>query len=333
VQAAICREADASIKFGKMNKRRLGNSGLEIGPLAFGGNVFGWTADDAQSFRLLDAFVDSGLNLVDTADVYSTWVPGHQGGESESVMGRWFKTSGKRDRVIVATKLGKPMGEGKKGLSRSYMQRAVEDSLRRLQTDYIDLYQAHEDDPNTPLEETMGAFGELMKQGKVRAIGASNYKAARLAEALKVSKENGLPRYESLQPLYNLYDRAAYENELEPLCRKEGLGVISYFSLGSGFLSGKYRLQQDLENRARKGMLGKYMNDRGMRILSALDDVAKQKHSTQARVALAWLMAQPTITAPLVSATTLEQWSDIVQATRLSLDASDVDRLNQASAE
>jgi len=315
-----------------MHKRKLGNSGLEVGPLAFGGNVFGWTADEAQSFRLLDAFVDSGLNLVDTADVYSSWVPGHHGGESESVMGRWFKQSGKRDRIVVATKLGKPMGEGKKGLSRAYMQRAVEDSLRRLQTDYIDLYQSHEDDPNTPLEETMAAFGELMKQGKVRAIGASNYSATRLAEALKVSKQHGLPRYESLQPLYNLYDRAAYEAELEPLCRKEKLGVIPYFSLASGFLSGKYRSPQDLANRARKGMVGKYLNDRGLRILKALDEVASAKKSTQARVALAWLMAQPTITAPLVSATTLDQWNDIVQATQLQLTASEMEQLNQASA-
>ncbi len=314
-----------------MHKRKLGNSELQVGPLAFGGNVFGWTADEAQSFRLLDAFVDSGLNLVDTADVYSTWVPGHHGGESESVMGRWLKQSGKRDRVLIATKLGKPMGEGKKGLSRAYMQTAVEDSLRRLQTDSIDLYQSHEDDPNTPLEETMAAFGELMKQGKVRAIGASNYSAARLAEALQVSKKNNLPRYESLQPLYNLYDRAAYEDELEPLCRKENIGVISYFSLASGFLSGKYRSQQDLENRARKGMLGKYMNERGMRILSALDDVAKQKHSTQARVALAWLIAQPTVTAPIASATTREQWNDIVESTKLELNESDMQQLNEAS--
>lgn len=315
-----------------MHKRKLGNSGLEVGPLAFGGNVFGWTADEAQSFRLLDTFVDSGLNLVDTADVYSTWVPGHQGGESESVMGRWFQQSGKRDRIVVATKLGKPMGEGKKGLSRAYMQRAVEDSLRRLQTDYIDLYQSHEDDPNTPLEETMAAFGELMKQGKVRAIGASNYSATRLGEALKVSKQNGLPRYESLQPLYNLYDRAPYEEELELLCRKENLGVIPYFSLASGFLSGKYRSPQDLANRARKGMVGKYLNDRGLRILKALDEVASAKQSTQARVALAWLMAQPTITAPLVSATTLEQWNDIVKATQLQLTASEMEELNEASA-
>ncbi len=224
------------------------------------------------------------------------------------------------------------MGEGKKGLSRAYMQRAVEDSLRRLQTDYIDLYQSHEDDPNTPLEETMAAFGELMKQGKVRAIGASNYSATRLGEALKVSKQNGLPRYESLQPLYNLYDRAPYEEELELLCRKENLGVIPYFSLASGFLSGKYRSPQDLANRARKGMVGKYLNDRGLRILKALDEVASAKQSTQARVALAWLMAQPTITAPLVSATTLEQWNDIVKATQLQLTASEMEELNEASA-
>jgi aryl-alcohol dehydrogenase-like predicted oxidoreductase len=276
--------------------------------------------------------VDSGLNLVDTADVYSTWAPGHQGGESEAVMGRWFKQSGKRDRIVVATKLGKPMGEGKKGLSRAYMQRAVEDSLRRLQTDYIDLYQSHEDDPNTPLEETMAAFGDLMKQGKVRAIGASNYTATRLAEALEVSKKSGLARYETLQPLYNLYDRAPYEAELEPLARRASLGVIPYFSLASGFLSGKYRSEQDLGNRARKGMVAKYMNERGMKILDALDEVARAKDSTAARIALAWLMAQPTITAPLVSATTLEQWNDILQATKLQLSPSEMERLNQASA-
>lgn len=315
-----------------MKKNKLGNSGLEVGPLAFGGNVFGWTADEAQSFRLLDAFVDSGLNLVDTADVYSSWAPGHHGGESESVIGRWFKQSGKRDRVIVATKLGKPMGEGKKGLSRAYMQSAVENSVRRLQTDYIDLYQSHEDDSGTPLEETMAAFAELMKQGKIRAIGASNYKAPRLAEALKVSERNGLPRYESLQPLYNLYDRAAFEDELEPLCRRERLGVLPYFSLASGFLSGKYRSAQDLGDRARKGMVGKYLNDRGMRIVKALGEVADQKKATSAAVALAWLMAKPTVTAPLVSATTLEQWGELVKATQLHLAASDLEKLDQASA-
>ncbi|HEY2585061.1 MAG TPA: aldo/keto reductase, partial [Tepidisphaeraceae bacterium] len=245
-----------------MEKRKLGRSGLEAAPLAFGGNVFGWTADEPTSFRLLDAFVDAGFNLIDTADIYSRWVPGNKGGESETILGNWLKRSGKRDKVLIATKAGMDMGEGKKGLSRRYLFQAIEDSLRRLRVDVIDLYQAHQDDPNTPLEETLGAFAELVKQGKVRAIGASNYNAARLAEALRVSQANGWPRYETLQPHYNLYEREPFERDLEPLCEREGLGVISYFSLASGFLTGKYRTEADLAKSARGSGVKKYLNDR-----------------------------------------------------------------------
>jgi aryl-alcohol dehydrogenase-like predicted oxidoreductase len=294
--------------------------------------VFGWTADEATSFRLLDAFVAAGFNLIDTADIYSRWAPGHQGGESETVLGNWLKRSGKRGQVVIATKVGMEMGPGEKGLSRAYILQAVERSLRRLQTDQIDLYQSHIDDEATPLEETLGAFADLVKQGKVRAIGASNYRAERLAEALRVSRENGLPRYECLQPLYNLYDRAPFEEALEPLCRKEGLGVIPYFSLGAGFLTGKYRSEADLAKSPRGAKVKDYLNPRGYRILAALDEVAGQYRSTPARVALAWLMARPTVTAPIASATSLEQFHDLVEATRLELDAAAVERLNAASA-
>lgn len=314
-----------------MKKRKLGNSGLEVSPLAFGGNVFGWTADEAMSFRLLDAFVAAGFNLIDTADVYSRWVPGHEGGESETIIGKWLKRSGKRQSVIIATKVGKEMGPDKKGLSKPYITQAVEASLRRLQTDYIDLYQSHDDDVDTPLEETMETFGQLIKQGKVRAIGASNYSAKRLAEALQVSEQNGYPRYQSLQPLYNLYDRGDYEKELEPLCREKGLGVITFFSLGSGFLAGKYRSEADLANRARADMVKKYLNDRGYRILKALDSVAQQHKTTPAKVALAWLIAQPTVTAPIASATDLEQLNQLIEATTLELDSSSIALLNQSS--
>ncbi|HKP13276.1 MAG TPA: aldo/keto reductase, partial [Blastocatellia bacterium] len=303
-----------------MEKRRLGNSGLEIAPLAFGGNVFGWTADEPTSFNLLDAFVEAGLNLIDTADVYSRWVPGNQGGESETVIGNWLRRSGKRDRVIIATKAGMEMAPDRKGLSKAHITRSVEDSLRRLQIDTIDLYQAHQDDPDTPLEETLDAFARLIEQGKVRAIGASNYTAARLAEALAVSREHGLPRYESLQPNYNLYDRADYERELEPFCLENGLGVISYFSLAKGFLSGKYRSEADLSKSPRGQGVKRYLDERGFRVLRALDEVAEQYRSTPARVALAWLIARPSITAPIASATSLEQLDDLIEATRLELD-------------
>ena len=315
-----------------MEKRRLGNSGLEIAPLAFGGNVFGWTADEPTSFKLLDAFVEAGLNLIDTADVYSRWVPGNQGGESETVIGNWLRRSGKRDRVIVATKVGMEMAPDRKGLSRDHILRSAEDSLRRLQVDTIDLYQAHQDDPNTLLDETLEAFARLIEQGKVRAIGASNYTAARLAEALRVSRERGLPRYESLQPNYNLYDRADYERELEPFCLENGLGVISYFSLAKGFLSGKYRSEADLSKSPRGQGVKRYLDERGFRILRALDEVSEQYGSTPARVALAWLIARPSITAPIASATSLEQLDDLIEATRLTLDQAAIEKLNQASA-
>lgn len=315
-----------------MTKRKLGNSGLEIAPLVFGGNVFGWTADEATSFKLLDAFIEAGFNFVDTADVYSKWVPGNHGGESETIIGKWLERSGKRQQVLIATKVGMEMGPGKKGLSKRYIKQAAEDSLKRLQTDYIDLYQAHTDDPETPFEETFEAFGELVKEGKVVAIGASNYTAERLDEALKVSKRGGYPQYESLQPEYNLYDRAGFETKLEPLCRQAGLGVIPYFSLAAGFLTGKYRSEKDLSNKPRGQIVKKYLNERGFRILDALDEVSKQYHATPGKVALAWLLAQPTITAPIASATTIEQLHDLIEATELQLDSQALERLNQASA-
>ncbi len=315
-----------------MEKRKLGNSGLKVSPLCLGTNVFGWTADEPTSFRLLDAFVAAGFEFLDTADTYSTWVPGHRGGESESIIGRWFKRSGKRAQVILATKVGKAMGGEKKGLSRRYILQEVEDSLRRLQTDYIDLYQSHEDDPQTPLEETLEAFSQLIKGGKVRAIGASNYSGERLSAALQVSKQHGYARYECLQPHYNLAERADYETKLEPICVKERLGVIPYFSLASGFLTGKYRSEADLAQSPRGQAVSKYLNERGLRILAALDQIAAQCDSTPARVALAWLMARPSITAPIASATKLEQLEDLIAATELRLDANAIKILDEASA-
>ncbi|HZT57074.1 MAG TPA: aldo/keto reductase [Pyrinomonadaceae bacterium] len=314
-----------------MEKRRLGNSELEIAPLAFGGNVFGWTADEQTSFGLLDAFAAAGFNLIDTADVYSAWAPGNKGGESETIIGKWLKRSGRRKDVIVATKVGMEMG-GRKGLSKSHIIRSAEDSLRRLQTDYIDLYQSHQDDPDTPVEETLEAYAELIRQGKVRVIGASNFSAARLDEALLASERGGLPRYESLQPLYNLYDREPFEAELEPLCAEKNVGVISYYSLASGFLSGKYRSEADLGKSARGGGVKKYLGERGFRILRALDEVAAREDSTPARVAVAWLIARPAVTAPIASATSVEQLDDLVEATRLELDADSLRQLDEASA-
>ncbi|RYF56500.1 MAG: aldo/keto reductase, partial [Comamonadaceae bacterium] len=245
-----------------MQLRTLGRSDLQVSPLAFGGNVFGWTVDAAQSFALLDAWLDAGFNFIDTADVYSRWVPGHSGGESETILGRWLKASGKRGRIVLATKVGKPMGDDRVGLSPRYIREAVEASLKRLQTDHIDLYQSHDDDADTPLEDTLGAFADLIQAGKVRAIGASNYTAPRLAQALDTSERLGLPRYESLQPLYNLYDRAVYEAELEPLCRSRGVGVINFYALAAGFLTGKYRSAADATKSARgASTTGKYLNE------------------------------------------------------------------------
>jgi aryl-alcohol dehydrogenase-like predicted oxidoreductase len=315
-----------------MKKRKLGSSGLDVSPLAFGGNVFGWTVDEPTSFKLLDAFVDAGFNLIDTADVYSHWAPGNSGGESETIIGKWLKRSKKRDKVVIATKVGKEMGPGRKGLSRSYILRAVDDSLERLQTDAIDVYQSHSDDPETPLEETLEAYDRLIKAGKIRAIGASNYDAGGLSRALQVSDQHGYPRYQSLQPLYNLYDREDFETQLEPICREQELGVIPYFSLASGFLTGKYRSEEDLSGRARAGMVEKYLDERGMRILAALDEVARQHDRTPAQVALAWLIGRPGITAPIASATSLEQLAQLIEATGIELDSSALRVLNDASA-
>jgi len=314
-----------------MEKRALGKSGIKVNPLAFGGNVFGWTIDEKTSFALLDGFVDGGLDFIDTADVYSAWKPGNKGGESETIIGNWLKKSGKRDKVIIATKVGKPMGEGKKGLSKAYITQAVEASLKRLQTDYIDLYQSHDDDKDTPLAETLATYTDLIKQGKVRAIGASNYGAARLKEAIQISEDNGFARYESLQPEYNLYDREGYEKELEPLCREKGIGVITYFSLASGFLTGKYRSENDLSQSQRGQGVKKYLNPRGLGILKALDEVAKQHNSTPASVALAWVIARPGITAPIASATSDKQLQSLIASTQLTLSGNDIALLNEAS--
>lgn len=312
--------------------RTLGHSGLEVFPLMLGGNVFGWTIDQPTSFQILDAFVDAGLNFIDTADIYSTWVPGHTGGESESIIGNWLKQSGKRSKIVLATKVGMLMGSGKKGLKKDYILEAVEDSLRRLETDYIDLYQSHEDDASTPLEETMGAYAQLIKQGKVRAIGASNYSAERLAESLEVSRAHGFPSYQCLQPKYNLCERAGYESALEPLILKEGIGVVPYYALASGFLTGKYRSEADLGKSVRGAGVRKYLDGRGFRILAVLDQIAAAYRSTPGKVALAWLMARPGITAPIASATSLDQLKDLVDSTNLELDAASIEALNQASA-
>jgi aryl-alcohol dehydrogenase-like predicted oxidoreductase len=316
-----------------MEKRKLGSTGFEVAPLAFGGNVFGWTADEATSFQLLDAFVGEGFNLIDTADVYSHWKPGNKGGESETIIGNWIKKSGKRQQVIIATKVGGAMGQGKKDLSKKYILKAAEDSLRRLQTDYIDLYQSHWDDLETPVSETMEALAQLVKEGKVKALGASNLSAARLKESIAFSKQNGLPAYQTLQPEYNLYNRQQYEQEYEPICMAEGLGVINYFALASGFLTGKYRSEADIDKSQRgSDVVKKYLNDRGLRILQALDSVAARYHTTLASIALAWLLVRPSITAPIASATSLTQLHELVKATTLQLDAEAIHQLNEASA-
>lgn len=315
-----------------MEKRRLGRSNIMIPPLCLGGNVFGWTADEATSLKLLDALVEAGLNFIDTADVYSRWVPGHSGGESETIIGNWMKARGNRDQVIIATKVGSEMGPDKKGLSKAYIRSAVDASLRRLRTDHIDLYQSHRDDLDTSQAETLSVYADLINEGKVRAIGASNFTAARLKEALDTSARMGLPRYESLQPLYNLYDRSEFEGELEQICRENEIGVIPYYGLASGFLTGKYRSEADFGKSARGRNMGKYLNKRGERILAALDQVALHHGVTPAQVALAWLMARPSITAPIASATRLDQLGDLVAATRLRLAPADIEKLDRAGA-
>jgi len=315
-----------------MKKRKIGNSGIEVAPVALGGNVFGWTVDEPTAFKIFDAFVAAGLNLVDTADSYSRWVAGNKGGESETIIGKWLKKSGHRNKVIIATKVGSEMAPNKRGLSKAYILAAVEESLKRMQIDHIDLYQSHYDDPDTPLEETLEAYGQLVSQGKVRVIGASNYSAARLSDALQISKNRGLPAYECLQPRYNLYDRADYEQSLEALCREQGLSVITYYSLASGFLTGKYRSDKDLSKSVRSSGTKLYMNERGFRILKALEQVARQFHSTLASVSLAWLMARPGVTAPIASVTSVEQLKDLIAATNLELDNESIKLLTNASA-
>jgi aryl-alcohol dehydrogenase-like predicted oxidoreductase len=315
-----------------MDNRKLGRSTLTVAPLCFGGNVFGWTADEATSFALLDAFVDGGFNFIDTADVYSRWVPGHHGGESESIIGAWLKSRGSRDKVVIATKVGMDMGPGGKGLRAAHIRASVEGSLKRLQTDHIDVYYSHQDDPDTPLEETLQAHAALVKAGKVRVIGASNYSAARLSEAIDTSERLGLPRYEVLQPEYNLYTRSGYEALLEPYCRAAEIGVAPYYSLANGFLTGKYRSEADFGKSARGARMAAYLNERGRAILSALDEVGATHRATPAQVALAWLMARPGLTAPIASATSVEQLGELMGAARLVLDAQSIARLDAASA-
>jgi aryl-alcohol dehydrogenase-like predicted oxidoreductase len=310
----------------------IGKTGIKVSSLCLGGNVFGWTADEATSFAVLDAFSDAGQNFIDTADTYSRWKPGNKGGESETILGNWMKQRGNRQRLVIATKGGKEMGPGKKGLSAKYITEAIEDSLRRLQTDYIDLYQSHEQDPDTPIEETMRAFSKLIEQGKARAVGASNYQPQQLEESLQVSRELGLARYESLQPHYNLVERAVYETTLEPICLAHKLSVLPYWSLASGFLTGKYRSQADLAKSARGKDAGKYLDARGLRVLAALDEVAAAHSSTPTAVALAWLMARPSVTAPIASATSVEQLQQLVAAVAVQLTPEEIKKLDSASS-
>ncbi|UXN06121.1 MULTISPECIES: aldo/keto reductase [unclassified Bartonella] len=317
-----------------MEYRALGKTGFNIAPLVFGANVFGWTVDEKRSFNLLDAFVDAGLNAIDTADAYSTWAPGNKGGESETIIGNWLKQNPtKREKVVIITKVGSDMLEpGKKGLSARWIKQAAEDSLRRLQSEAIDVYLSHWPDPETSHEETLRAYEDLINSGKVRAIGCSNYDAKLLKSALDTSKSLNLPSYQVLEPEYNLYDRSGFEGELADLCCQEGLGVITYFSLASGFLSGKYRSQKDVEGKARQRMVEKYVNERGLHILDVLDGISKAHNATNAEVALAWIIAQKAVTAPIASATSLEQLASLVKATTLKLSNDDITHLTNASA-
>jgi aryl-alcohol dehydrogenase-like predicted oxidoreductase len=310
--------------------RKVGRTNLEVPVICLGGNVFGWTVDEPTTFRLLDRAADLGLTFIDTADVYSRWVPGHQGGESETLIGKWLARGHKRESVIIATKVGMALEKG--GLAAGYIQQQAEASLKRLQTDYIDIYFSHKDDPATPLEETLAAYAKLIDQGKVRIIGASNYKGARLREALETSQRNSLPAYSILQPHYNLLERADYESDLAPVVKEFGLGVVPYYALASGFLTGKYKTAEDAKGKARGGAVGKYLNDRGFAILRAVEEVARAANSTPARVALAWLIAQPGITAPIASATNLDQLEDLAEAAKLNLDDASLAKLNKAKA-
>ena len=315
-----------------MQTRTLGHSDINIVPLMLGGNVFGWTIDAATSFDILDAFVDRGFNFIDTADVYSRWLPGNKGGESETILGEWFARSGKRDKVVLATKVGMDMGDGKVGLKKKYILEEVEESLKRLKTDYVDLYQSHQDDEATPVEETLEAYDQLVKQGKVRIIGASNFSGARLTEAIETAKQKDLPVYQTLQPEYNLHAREQYERELAPVAAKYGIGVITYFSLASGFLTGKYKSTEDTRGAKRETRVQKYFDERGMKILKALEEVERQTGAKQASISLAWLLAQPTVTAPIVSATSTKQLESLFAAVDLKLSAQQVELLTDASA-
>jgi len=313
-----------------MERKPLGESEIYVAPLTFGGNVFGWTLDEKRSFEILDGFLNYGFNFIDTADVYSRWVTGNQGGESETIIGKWMKERGNRHDVVIATKVGGDMGQGRT-LSKKHILQAVEGSLQRLQTDYIDLYQSHYDDQDTSIEETLETYKQLVQQGKVRIIGASNFSKERLAQSLEISEKNGYPVYRTLQPLYNLYDRKCFENDLESYCLENSIGVINYYALASGFLSGKYRSEDDLKKSARGPGNKKYLNERGFTILSALDEVSGQYNSTPASIAIAWLLARPSVTAPIVSATNMEQLKSLVHATELKLDINSIEILDKAS--
>lgn len=315
-----------------MQKRKLGSSSLEVAPLTLGGNVFGWTIDEKKSFEILDAFVAAGFNLIDTADSYSRWVKGHSGGESETIIGNWMKQRGNREKVVVATKTGSDMGQGKKDISKKYILKAAEDSLRRLQVDHIDLYQTHWDDNETPVEETLAAYQQLIKEGKVRYIGASNLSPQRLLASLEACKKHGLPKYETFQPEYNLYAREGFEKELEKICVDNKLGVINYYSLAAGFLTGKYRSEADTTKSVRGEGNKKYLNERGFKILKALDEVSKEYNSSPASIAIAWLIARPSVTAPIASATSIEQLDSLIKATQINLSEASIQLLNEASA-
>jgi aryl-alcohol dehydrogenase-like predicted oxidoreductase len=316
-----------------MQMRQLGKTGLSIAPIVFGGNVFGWTADEKTSYGILDAFFDAGFNTIDTADVYSAWVPGNKGGDSEEIIGKWLKQSSvSRDKAIIVTKVGSEMGPGRKGLKESYILKAVDDSLRRLQTDYIDLYLSHWPDPETPYEETLGAYDKLKQQGKIRAIGCSNLDAVQLQESLDAAAKAGLPRYDVLQPEYNLYDRGSFEGPLAELCVRQDIGVITYFSLAAGFLSGKYRTKADTEGKARENRVAKYLDDKGMNILAALDTVSRETGAKPAEIALAWLLQKKSVTAPIASATSLAQLEALINSAKLTLTAEAMGMLDKAGA-
>jgi aryl-alcohol dehydrogenase-like predicted oxidoreductase len=306
-----------------MEKRSLGRSGIEGTPFALGTNVFGWTIQEPVAFDILDEFAGSGFNLIDTADVYSTWGPGNKGGESESIIGHWIRKRKNRKDVVICTKVGKPMGPGKTGLSAKYIRQALDDSLKRLQTDYIDLYQSHEDDPHTPMEETLGVYTDLIREGKIRAIGASNFTADRLAASLEISKANSYARYETLQPAYNLYDRSI-EKDLQALCVREGMGILPFYGLASGFLTGKYRGPEDLGKSVRGKGIQKYLDTRGLKILSALDEISEKYKTAPATIALAWLMTRPAVVAPIASATSVQQLEDLLNAVKIELDTESI---------